>query len=616
MPEFNNPTTTLSYLEKGDKLMGGSPSEFANILADNVFNRSLTRAQLQALITASSLIVGQKYTITNAVGSTLSLVVCAVSENDLDEVAVSSTNGENYIYDIVTDTATQSENEIPFSINNPNDGEGLFYNGLTGNWENISLVGEAGQINITATDGVNTIGLSQDAFNENILRADLQNLISIAGLIVGKNYTITNAVSGSINLITNAVSTSEIDEVAIDNTTGENYIYNITSDTVVSVNNPIALGTANQLLGVNAGATAQQYKTLSGTANQVTVTHSVGGITLSLPQSIASTSSPTFASLSLTASLTAPNGGTGQSIYAVGDILYASTTTALSKLAGVATGNALISGGIGVAPSWGKVGLTTHISGTLGIGNGGTGLTATPTNGQIDIGNGTGFTRAAITGTANQVTVTNAAGSITLSLPQSINTTATPLFGRLAIGGNSLLSNRRITIEGTITGSTTAYGVDIFSPIQSDVTATAYGYRSNLSTQASSFTLMDLVHFAANTGGIGAGSSVTNQYGFRAQLGLTGATNNYGFYGDLPSASNTWNLYMNGTALNYLNGNLQIGSSIPLAGAEKLQVTGTARITGALAIGNTVQASVATPSTHKVTMVIGGVTYYLLASNV
>lgn len=69
------------------------------------------------------------------------------------------------------------------------------------------------------------------------------------------------------------------------------------------------------------------------------------------------------------------SGGTGQTSYTVGDILYASGTTALSKLEDVATGNALISGGIGVAPSYGKIGLTTHVSGTLPIANGGTGST-------------------------------------------------------------------------------------------------------------------------------------------------------------------------------------------------------------------------------------------------
>ncbi len=38
--------------------------------------------------------------------------------------------------------------------------------------------------------------------------------------------------------------------------------------------------------------------------------------------------------------------------YAVGDLLYASSTSALSKLADVATGQVLVSGGVGVAPAW------------------------------------------------------------------------------------------------------------------------------------------------------------------------------------------------------------------------------------------------------------------------
>ena len=74
--------------------------------------------------------------------------------------------------------------------------------------------------------------------------------------------------------------------------------------------------------------------------------------------------------------LTAAGGGTGQTTYTVGDILYASASTTLSKLSDVATGNALISGGTSTAPSWGKIGLTTHVSGTLAVGNGGTGLTS------------------------------------------------------------------------------------------------------------------------------------------------------------------------------------------------------------------------------------------------
>lgn len=71
--------------------------------------------------------------------------------------------------------------------------------------------------------------------------------------------------------------------------------------------------------------------------------------------------------------LPAGNGGTGLTSYAVGDLVYASGAATLAKLADVATGNVLLSGGVGVAPSYGKVGLTTHVDGVLPIANGGTG---------------------------------------------------------------------------------------------------------------------------------------------------------------------------------------------------------------------------------------------------
>lgn len=111
-------------------------------------------------------------------------------------------------------------------------------------------------------------------------------------------------------------------------------------------------------------------------------------------------------------------GGTGQTTYAVGDILFANTTTTLSRLAGVATGNVLISGGVSTAPSWGKVGLTTHVSGVLPIANGGTNVSTAPTNGQLLIGNGTGYTLANITG-GTGISVTNGAGTISVA----VNTT-------------------------------------------------------------------------------------------------------------------------------------------------------------------------------------------------
>jgi hypothetical protein len=78
----------------------------------------------------------------------------------------------------------------------------------------------------------------------------------------------------------------------------------------------------------------------------------------------------------LTTALPETKGGTNQTTYTTGDLLYASAANTLSKLADVATGNSLISGGVGVAPSWGKIALTTHVSGTLPEANGGTAQTS------------------------------------------------------------------------------------------------------------------------------------------------------------------------------------------------------------------------------------------------
>jgi len=54
------------------------------------------------------------------------------------------------------------------------------------------------------------------------------------------------------------------------------------------------------------------------------------------------------------------------------------------------------------------------MAGTLAVANGGTGLTSTPANGALDIGNGTGFTRTTLTAGSN-ITITNTAGGISIA---------------------------------------------------------------------------------------------------------------------------------------------------------------------------------------------------------
>jgi hypothetical protein len=148
------------------------------------------------------------------------------------------------------------------------------------------------------------------------------------------------------------------------------------------------------------------------------------------------------------------NGGTGQTtasaafnalspITTTGDLILGNGTNSATRLGIGANGYVLTSNGTTaswVAGGGGGSGTVTSVaasvpsflsiagspittSGTLAISysgtalpiaNGGTGLTATPANGEIDIGNGTGFTRTTLTAGSN-ITITNASGAITIA---------------------------------------------------------------------------------------------------------------------------------------------------------------------------------------------------------
>jgi hypothetical protein len=72
----------------------------------------------------------------------------------------------------------------------------------------------------------------------------------------------------------------------------------------------------------------------------------------------------------------------------------------------------------------------------IAVGSGGTGLNASPANGELLIGSGgSAFVLATLTGTANQITVSNGAGSITLATPQNIHSGASPTFAGATLTG-------------------------------------------------------------------------------------------------------------------------------------------------------------------------------------
>jgi len=175
---------------------------------------------------------------------------------------------------------------------------------------------------------------------------------------------------------------------------------------------PIARGgtnqttfTAGQRLVFDGTSLASQANTGFTLTGGVAAANTITSLTVN---SYGEVSAVTAGAIAIAASqvtsgtLDVARGGTGLASYAVGDIIFASGATTLSKLAGVATGNVLISGGVTTAPSYGKVGLTTHISGTLAVGNGGTGNTALTTNGVV-LGQGSSALTTVVSSTEGHV---------------------------------------------------------------------------------------------------------------------------------------------------------------------------------------------------------------------
>lgn len=129
-----------------------------------------------------------------------------------------------------------------------------------------------------------------------------------------------------------------------------------------------------------------------------------------------------------------------------------------------------------------------------------------------------------------------------------------------------------IRAGGSATQST-SMGFFSNQTLNSANTAEYTSFSSNTDIAAGTYTIPIVTSYFATSGTKPAGVTITNMYGFFVESTLIQGTNNYGFYGNIAAATGRWNLYMNGTAANYLNGSLLIGSATD-DGINKLQVTG------------------------------------------
>jgi len=297
-------------------------------------------------------------------------------------------------------------------------GSSLAYHGLVREGINGTKPGDFYLFQNLATDPTGNV----------VNYASLQSANLNAGIVKANS---TYASNGSVS--TGIYNGAYTDGIILDYSTGNGRISVGGSDGITLYNN--ADSTRNALLAISStgnittgvwqatAITASYGGTgLSSVANNTIVygsgstafnTLAIGSNTQVLM--VNSTGSPVWGSINLNSAavngvLPATSGGTGQSSYTIGDILYASTSSVVSKLAAGTSGYALIANGAGVAPSYQQVSLTAGVSGTLPVSSGGTSSSSFTANGVVISSTTTTGALTAVSGSAYQVLQLSASG--------------------------------------------------------------------------------------------------------------------------------------------------------------------------------------------------------------
>lgn len=231
-----------------------------------------------------------------------------------------------------------------------------------------------------------------------------------------------------------------------------------------------ALADGQFIIGATSGA--PDVGTIGGTVNQVNIAYASNSITASLPQDIHSGATPTFASVTLSSLL--PN----QFV----------TTDGSSQLTTASTID------------------FSDITGIVPQAQGGLGFDVTTmTDGQLLIGQtGLGAVSASLTGTLNQVNITNGAGSVTLSTPQDIHSGASPTFVSATFSG--VTPNEFLRTDGA-SGLTSVASIDLTSDVGVSVLPIANG-----GTNSSTALTNDQLMFSSGGSIVELGAISTGQF--------------------------------------------------------------------------------------------------------
>ena len=269
----------------------------------------------------------------------------------------------------------------------------------------------------------------------------------------------------------------------------------------------LPIGTTGQVLTVSGGVPSWA----TPAANVSSFQTSLNGLT---------PSTATTGAVTLAGTLGPTSGGTGLSSYTQGDLIYASATNTLSRLADVATGNALISGGVSADPLWGKIGLTTHVDGTLPTANGGTNLTSFTSGGALYATSTSALTTGTLPIASGGTSATTATAAFDALSPMNsvgdmIYEGTGPTAVRLPIGSTGQI----LTVSGGIPTWTTPAAGGVTS-----ITGTANQVIASASTGAVTLSLPQSINTAASVqfGSFGVGTAASGTTGeIRATNNIT-----------------------------------------------------------------------------------------------
>lgn len=406
-------------------------------------------------------------TLTNA-GTQAALVIDGVTVNVADRVLVyqQTTQTQNGIY-VVSDVGSGSTNWV---LTRSSDANTYVINSAAGLSEGSTVFVQegatgAGETYTCNTNGVITFGTTAITFAQ-ISSAQIYS--AGTGLTLsGTQFSITNTGVTAASYGTS----SSVPTLAI-NAQGQ---VTSASNTAIAINaNQITSGTITNSQLQNSSVTVNGSAiSLGGSATVTAVNPNALTIGTGLTGSSYDGSAPITIALGTSGVSAATYGSASQvpvfavdtygRVTSVTDTPIAISSGAVSGLAASATtdttnasnittgtiGSALITGSYTGITGVGTLTAGTWNANTIGVAYGGTGLTATPSNGQLPIGNGTGYSLATLTAGTN-VSITNTSGGITISATPAAGGTVTSVD---VSGGTTGLttSGGPVTVSGTIT---------------------------------------------------------------------------------------------------------------------------------------------------------------------